>query len=49
MNIKKFVVAIIALCGTAGLFAAAVDAMTQDPNVLMTSLSVKQRYPWNGR
>lgn len=49
MNIKKFVVAIIALCGTAGLFAAAVDAMTQDPNVLMTSLSVKQRYPWNGK
>ena len=49
MNIKKFVVVIIALCGTVGLFAAAVDAMTQDPNVLMTSLSVKQRYPWNGK
>jgi hypothetical protein len=49
MNMKKFVAATIALCGTANLFAAAVDAMTQDPNVLMTSLSVKQRYPWNGK
>ena len=49
MKMKKFVAATIAFCGTASLFAAAIDAMTQDPNVLMTSLSVKQRYPWNGK
>jgi formylglycine-generating enzyme required for sulfatase activity len=49
MNMKKLIVATVAFSGAASLFAAAVDAMTQDPNVLMTSLSVKQRYPWNGK
>ena len=30
-------------------FAASVDAMTQDVSVVVTSLSVRQRYPWNGK
>ena len=49
MNMNKLVAAAVAMCGMSGLFAAAVDAMTQDPNVLMTSLSARQRYPWNGK
>ena len=31
------------------VYAAANDAMTQDPQVQMTSLSAHQRYPWNGK
>ena len=49
MNMKKLVAVAVTACGSTGLFAAAVDAMTQDPNVVMTSLSVRQRYPWNGK
>lgn len=40
------------VCATllaATLHGAAVDAMTTDPNVNLTSLSARQRYPWNGK
>lgn len=45
---KKMIAACLIASAAHG-FAAAVDAMTQDPRVVMTSLSVKQRYPWNGK
>ncbi len=46
---KKLVVAAFAVIAAGGAFAAAVDAMTQDVSVVVTSLSVRQRYPWNGK
>ena len=45
---KTVLAAAIAITAT-GLFGAAVDAMTTQPNVVMTSLSARQRYPWNGK
>ncbi len=49
MDMKRLVAVLAAACGASGMFAAAVDAMTQDPNVTVTSLSARQRYPWNGK
>ena len=47
---KKLILAFAFGIGSFSLFAgAAVDAMTQDATVLMTSLSARQRYPWNGK
>jgi len=45
---KITVMALSAVCASA-LHAAAVDAMTNTPNVAMTSLKATQRYPWNGK
>ena len=46
---KKLMVFAMAVCAMAGAFAAANEAMTKDVNVVVTSLSVRQRYPWNGK
>ena len=47
---KKLILAFAFGIGSLSLFAgAAVDAMTQEATVLMTSLSARQRYPWNGK
>ena len=47
---KELLVAAVLGIGPSVLFAgAAVDAMTTDPNVVMTKLSAQQRYPWNGK
>ena len=47
---KKLILAFAFGIGSLSLFAGeAVDAMTQDATVLMTSLSARQRYPWNGK
>ena len=40
--------ALCILC-CASAHGAAVDAMTTTPTVTMTSLSARQRYPWNGK
>ena len=45
-NIQTF--ALVSLVAS-GLYADARDAMTNDVTVVMTSLSAKQRYPWNGK
>ena len=46
---KKMMVFAMAVCVAGEVFAAANDAMTQDVTVTVTSLSVRQRYPWNGK
>ena len=47
---KELIAAAVLGFGSSVLFGgAAVDAMTTDPNVLMTSLKAQQRYPWNGK
>ena len=49
MNKSTVISASLALL-SGGLFASvANDAMTNDPQVVMTSLSARQRYPWNGK
>ena len=45
---KTILSAAIAISAT-GLFGAAVDAMTTQPNVLVTSIAARQRFPWNGK
>ena len=49
MKTMRFAAVAVAMLGTDGLFASANDAMTNDPQVVMTSLSARQRYPWNGK
>ena len=47
---KKLIFALLAVTAAETLTAAvALDAMTNDVTVVMTSLSAKQRYPWNGK
>lgn len=47
---KKLVFALFAVTAAETLTATtALDAMTNDVTVVMTSLSAKQRYPWNGK
>ena len=46
---KKLVVAMLVGLSVGGAFAVANDAMTNDANAVITSLSVRQRYPWNGK
>ena len=47
---KELLAAAVLGLGPSVLFAgAAVDAMTTDPNVVMTSLKAQQRDPWNGK
>lgn len=46
---KKLAAAAFVVFAAGGAFAASVDAMTQDVSVVVTSLSVRQRYPWNGK
>ena len=40
---------ISAFCIATAAHGTAIDAMTTIPNVAMTSLSARQRYPWNGK
>ncbi len=49
MGMRRFVLGVSLACMASTTFAAAVDAMTQDVSVVVTSLSVRQRYPWNGK
>ena len=46
---KKMMVFAMAALAAGVSFAASVDAMTQDVNVVVTSFSARQRYPWNGK
>ena len=46
---KKFFVSLLFAGAAAAATAAAVDAMNVDPDVRMTALSARQRYPWNGK
>ena len=47
---KSVVVSAASALISCGLFASeAKDAMMNDPQVVMTSLSARQRYPWNGK
>jgi formylglycine-generating enzyme required for sulfatase activity len=47
---KKLIFALLAVTAAETLTATtALDAMTNDVTVVMTSLSAKQRYPWNGK
>ena len=47
---KQFAISLGAVLGACASFGgAAVDAMTTAPDVVMTSLKVQQRYPWNGK
>ena len=46
---KKLVALAAAAFAACGAHAAAVDAMTNDPQVVVKSLDVRQRYPWNGK
>ena len=46
----KKMIAMSVVCVAGGAFATvANDAMTNDPQVVMTHLNVNQRYPWNGK
>ena len=46
----KKMIAMAVVCVAGGAFATvANDAMTNDPQVVVTKLSVNQRYPWNGK
>lgn len=46
----KKMIAMAVVCVAGGAFATvANDAMTNDPQVVMTHLNVNQRYPWNGK
>ena len=46
----KKMIAMAVVCAAGGAFATvANDAMTNDPQVVVTKLSVNQRYPWNGK
>ncbi len=46
----KKMIAMAVVCVAGGAFATvANDAMTNDPQVVMTRLNVNQRYPWNGK
>ena len=46
----KKMIAVAVVCVAGGAFATvANDAMTNDPQVVMTRLNVNQRYPWNGK
>ena len=49
MKSEKIFAVAVALMAASSACAAAVDAMNADPNVVMTSLSARQRYPWNGK
>lgn len=46
---KRLIAAAVAAFSAFGVFADARDAMTNDVTVLVTSLSARQRYPWNGK
>lgn len=47
---KELFAAATLVLGSSALFAGtATDAMTTAPTVLMTALSARQRYPWNGK
>ena len=46
---KKLVALATAAFAACGAHAVAVDAMTNDPQVVVKSLDVRQRYPWNGK
>jgi len=50
MKTRKIVALALAALGASALYATtAVDAMTTDPQVVMTYLLARQRYPWNGK
>ncbi len=44
-----FCIAVAAATAATAAHGAAIDAMTTTPNVAMTSLSARQRFPWNGK
>ena len=46
---SAFCIAVAAATAATAAHGAAIDAMTTTPNVAMTSLSARQRFPWNGK